>query len=55
MAYICHMDTRSCAAVQSVPDAADYIEPFTSSSDPQISLFAFSVPLHFILRFLLFL
>ena len=45
MAYICHVDPRSCAAVQSVPDAAGYIEPFTASSDPQISLFAFSVRL----------
>ena len=45
MAYICHVDQRSCAAVQSVPDAAGYIEPFTASSDPQISLFAFSVRL----------
>jgi hypothetical protein len=43
MAYICHVDTRSCAAVQSVPDAAGFIEPFTTNSDPQISLFAFSV------------
>jgi hypothetical protein len=43
MAYICHVDPRSCAAVMTVPDAASYIEPFTLSSDPQISLFAFSV------------
>jgi hypothetical protein len=43
MAYICHVDPRSCAAVRSVPDAAGYFEPFASSSDPQISLFAFSV------------
>jgi hypothetical protein len=47
MAYICHVDPRSCAALQSVPDAAGYIEPFTASSDPHISLFAFSVLLHF--------
>jgi hypothetical protein len=46
MAYICHVDSQSCEAVRSVPDAAGYVEPFTASTHPHISLFAFSVCFH---------